>query len=170
MRRKSIIIGMIAAIVVLGLFFAFLRPTAIGGDTRYLVVMSGSMEPSLRVGSVVVVREGEVNPLREGDIICFRRGSSLVTHRIYEVFDNGEFRTKGDVNEEPDGWVVRREDVVGKVMFVVPYLGYLGHLVRTPIGFVGLIIIPAALIIVNEARNILKQAKRVKRGRRRRAR
>jgi len=53
-----------------------------------------------------------------------------------------------------------RGKVVGKAIFTIPYVGYIGYFVRTPIGFMLLIIIPASLIIIIEIRNIIKELKK----------
>ena len=84
--------------------------------------------------------------------------STSITHRIINVTDGG-FITKGDANEDPDQWTVKRENVIGKVTFTIPYSGYTGYFVRTPIGFILLIIIPATLLIINEIIKIIKYQK-----------
>ena len=81
-----------------------------------------------------------------------------ITHRIINITDGG-FITKGDANEDPDQWTVKRENVIGKVTFTIPYTGYTGYFVRTPIGFILLIIIPATLLIIHEIIKIIKYQK-----------
>jgi len=54
---------------------------------------------------------------------------------------------------------VKKEDVIGKVVAVIPYMGYLGYFVRTPIGFAILIIMPAIILIILEIREIIKKPK-----------
>lgn len=68
------------------------------------VVLSGSMEPEIPTGSVVVVdgRKKEWNP---GDVITYRRGNMVVTHRIVEKSEEGYY-TKGDANAEEDAGIV----------------------------------------------------------------
>lgn len=55
---------------------------------------------------------------------------------------------------------MKKENVIGKLILTVPFIGYLGYFVRTPIGFILLIIIPASLIIIIEIRNIVKELKK----------
>jgi len=55
---------------------------------------------------------------------------------------------------------VKKEDVIGKVVAVIPYMGYLGYFVRTPIGFAILITMPATILIILEIREIIKETKR----------
>jgi len=54
---------------------------------------------------------------------------------------------------------VKRENIIGKVIFTIPYIGYIGYFVRTPIGFILLIIIPATLLITHEITKIIKYQK-----------
>lgn len=55
---------------------------------------------------------------------------------------------------------MRKENVTGKAVSTIPYVGYIGYFVRTPIGFILLIIIPASLIIIMEIRNIIREVKK----------
>jgi signal peptidase len=144
-------------IVVAAIFLIFYRPVSLWGDTRYEPVYTGSMEPAIPVGGVVVIKTVDPESLREGDIICFKiSGPTTITHRIINITEEG-FITKGDANEDPDQGIVKRENIVGKALFTIPYLGYLSHFVRTPLGFILLIVIPASLIIIMEIRNIMKE-------------
>lgn len=86
------------------------------------VVLSGSMEPEIPTGSVVVVdgRKKEWNP---GEVITYRRGNMVVTHRIVEKSEEG-YRTKGDVNAEEDAGIVPEKQVIGNVIAVLPWIGF----------------------------------------------
>jgi signal peptidase len=157
--RKTIKISLIVGIVItIAVFMLFYRPVSLRGDTRYEPVYTGSMEPAIPVGSVVVIKPVDPESLREGDIICFELSgpTTTITHRIINITEEG-FITKGDANEDPDQWIVRRENIVGKALFTIPFMGYLVHFVRTPMGFILLIVIPASLIIIMEIRNIVKE-------------
>jgi len=124
------------------------------------------MEPTVPVGSIVVVRKVNPEDVKVGDVIAFETGKSRVIHRVIEkVFENSSFyfKTKGDANEDPDSWIVKPEDVCGALMLTIPYYGYLIHFAGTPIGFALFILVPAIILIVNEVRNIPKCRKGVKR-------
>ena len=155
-KKTAEIILTVCAVTVAAVFLMFYRPVSLAGDTLYEPVYTGSMEPAIPVGGLVVIKPVDPETLREGDIICFRFSESTsVTHRIVNVTDEG-FTTKGDANEDPDQGIVEKENVIGKVVFIVPFIGYLGYFVRTPIGFILLIILPAGLIIIMELGNIAK--------------
>ena len=96
-----------------------------------IAVMSGSMSPTFNRGDAVVINKlnnKEKDELKKGDIIQFVSGTKYVVHRIVEItndeFGNKLFVTKGDHNNTIDANAVAFEDVIGKVSFVVPYIGY----------------------------------------------
>ncbi|MBA7473072.1 hypothetical protein ES707_08406 [subsurface metagenome] len=129
------------------------------------VIMSGSMEPAVQVGSIVVTQKIDVDNVNAGDIIVFHRSDSKTLHRVIEKIvenDSYYFRTKGDANEDPDPWLVQPEQVQGTLLLTVPYYGYLLYYAGTPIGFVLMVIVPAALLIGNEVKKIIKLKKEEK--------
>ena len=161
--RKLVKIALIIGVAaIIAIFLLFYRPVSLAGDTRYEPVYTGSMEPAIPVGSVVVIKPVDPETLKVGDIICFQLSEpTSITHRIINITNEG-FITKGDANEDPDQWIVKKENVIGKAVFTIPFIGYIGYFVRTPIGFILLIIIPASLIIIIEIRNIAKELRKQK--------
>ena len=93
-----------------------------------VVVISGSMRPTLDVGDVVIVVKVPVDSIEPGDIIQFREAEGIATvHRVVEVQEvegNTVFVTKGDDNSAPDPEPVLSDNVVGKVIFNVPKIGW----------------------------------------------
>ena len=98
-------------------------------DISGYVVVSGSMEPAIPVGSYVYSRNCEPKTLKRGDVIVFSRASEdsiPVTHRVVENRTGEEsIITKGDANPVEDFSPVAYENVMGKVILSVPYLGKL---------------------------------------------
>jgi signal peptidase len=164
---RKIIKKIISALIVIALLvpaLIYIAPFLVGGSFSR-VVMSGSMEPAIPVGSIVVVKKVNAEDVEVGDVIAFQTGESGTMHRVVEkVVEDGSFyfRTKGDANEDPDPWIVKPEDVSGALMLTIPYYGYLLHFAGTPIGFALFILVPAIILIANEVRNILKCRKGVK--------
>jgi signal peptidase len=121
-------------------------------------VFSGSMEPELKVGGVVVTRPVEAAEIKVGDILTFYPPLSeqLTSHRVIEIKEGSElsFQTKGDANEDPDPFIVPAQNVVGKICFHIPYLGYFSQAVKTRLGFLLALGIPALIIIIMELKNI----------------
>ena len=164
--KRLLAIG-IAAVFTIPLMFCVILPT-IQGSMHFLIVLSGSMSPEINAGDVVVSMRVNPDEINVDDVITFRykdRPENFITHRVVNVInENGNlsFVTKGDANEDPDQRIVESSELVGKVAFVIPYLGYLPHFARTKIGFVTLVIIPGSLIITNEIWNIIKTLKKKK--------
>lgn len=92
-----------------------------------IAIASGSMEKELYVGDVVIVKKCNANDIVNGDIIQYQMKGYTVIHRVIEKKQkNGEyyFTTKGDNNPSKDKESVKEEQVLGKVIFKVKYLGY----------------------------------------------
>lgn len=120
-------------------------------------VMTGSMEPDIPVGSLIVVEQTPVQELQPGDVISFySRDPSLEgavnTHRIVDMAKEGEeylFQTKGDANNVADRYITQEEDVIGKVIFTSLILGKLIRLASNPLIFLPLIVLPLAVILIH---------------------
>lgn len=164
MKKVKFVGICLLSLVVLGALYV--APSIITGSTKFLIVLSGSMDPVMRVGDVVVITHVEPEDVSVGDIIAHKdpsgRENVIITHRVYrveEVIEDGGntlgFKTKGDANEDIDQYVVSQGDIVGKAVFLIPFLGYLFHYAREPMVFISLVIIPAGLIIADELRKII---------------
>lgn len=131
---------------------------------RLFNVMSGSMEDTLPVGSVIIVAEQETEALAEGDIITFISNDPLfygeiVTHRIIEIADfqgSVMFITKGDANEDRDQAAAIPANVIGKVVFNIPLLGYVLNFIRTKLGYFLICLLPCMVILVIEVINLVR--------------
>lgn len=133
----------------------------IPGGVKTFVVQSGSMEPAIRTGSVVVVKGAASYAV--GDVITFGPRSKTkppTTHRIIEVKADGNFVTKGDANEDEDIRTVSRYEVIGKVVFSIPWVGYAVAAAQKPWGFAIIVVIPAAIIIWEEMGKIWTEVKK----------
>jgi signal peptidase len=90
------------------------------------VVASGSMRPAFDVGDIAITVQTSASEIRQGDVLRYLRNSEFIVHRVVEVHNvNGAifFITKGDANNVPDD-PVRQDAVVGKVLYVIPKLGW----------------------------------------------
>jgi signal peptidase len=115
------------------------------------------MEPAIKTGSVVVVKPAD--SYKVGDVITFgpvSKTKSPTTHRIAEIKD-GNYLTRGDANNAEDMRTVSRYEIIGKVIFSVPYVGYAVAAAQKPWGFGLIIVVPAVLIIYEEAQKIRKE-------------
>ena len=98
-------------------------PSFLGVKTY--VIISGSMEPNIEIGDIVVGKAEE--NLDIGDVISYRKGQSVITHRITQINknENGEieYRTQGDNNNVEDEESIKPSNIEGKVIKIVPKLG-----------------------------------------------
>ena len=121
-------------------------------------VMSGSMEPAIKVGGAVVSQKVDPSTVEEGDIITYYspEHGTLTTHRVREVRQGNSlsFQTKGDANEDPDTYTVSADRVMVKVRLHVPYIGYPSQFAKSPLGFLTMIAIPGLIIILLELRDV----------------
>lgn len=96
-------------------------------NTPFLTVASDSMYPTLQKGDVIII-SGDTSNLHVGDIIIFNIGNKYVVHRIVEIklIDNvNYFITKGDNNITRDPFSITQQQIVGKVVGVIPLVGYI---------------------------------------------
>lgn len=168
-RLVGLLVSAVVALALVGIILFFVVPRVLHWDVQ--VVMSGSMEPAMPVGSVVLVRPVDAEAVAVGDIITFRRQGSpdLVTHRVVEVVhgDSLSFRTRGDANEEPDTSLVPADALRGRVWVTIPYLGYVAQHARQPWGFLLLVGLPGGLIIAGELFRIFTTLRRGRQGKHR---
>ena len=123
---------------------------------RIYSVQTGSMEPAIKVGDLIFIKEED--NYKEGDIVTFFSGTgksrTVMTHRITESNTDDTYTTKGDANTVTDVDTVLKKDILGKYFFKIPLLGYPINFVRTPLGFLILIFIPSIIIGYEEVRKI----------------
>ena len=140
---------------------------SIKNTPRFFEVLSGSMEPAIHTGSVVVVIQE--SQYKIGDVVTFGKISKTeisTTHRIianHAVEGIIFFSTKGDANNSPDIHEITKRDIQGKVLFSIPYIGYILDFARKPIGLLIIILIPSIFIIYDEIRKIVFEVKKIKR-------
>lgn len=92
-----------------------------------VAIATGSMEKELKVGDVAIIKKCKANDVNVGDIIEYNMGDFTVIHRIIEkVQRNGSyyFVTKGDNNTARDLEDVKEDQLIGKVVFKIRYIGY----------------------------------------------
>lgn len=113
-----------------------------------LVVLTGSMSPTYKTGSVIYYHEVEQKELKKGDVITYKLNEKdLITHRIYAINDDKTYVTKGDANNNVDPMVVKYDKIIGKVAKVyIPYVGYYVAFINTN----PWVIVLVALILVSE--------------------
>ena len=128
---------LVAIVVVLALLLVGARFIGLNVYT----VLSGSMEPTYHVGSLIYVKDVDTDELKAGDVITYMLDEdTIVTHRIVDVIPDEtdpsiiRFQTKGDANDSVDGSLVHYKNVIGTPVFSIPKLGYLANYSQKPPG------------------------------------
>ena len=105
---------------------------------QVFTVLSGSMEPQYPTGGCVYVKPVDADSLAVGDVITFRLSANTVaTHRIIDVVQQDGttlFYTKGDANDSADNNPVTSDRIIGKVLFGLPWLGFLAAFIQSTSG------------------------------------
>ena len=132
------------------------------------VVLTGSMLPGIQIKDVVVTKKIPAEELKEGDIITFLSSDTrlvgvTVTHRIKEKFYDSAtkkytYRTKGDNNNVEDMALAEDANVLGKVMFRIPKLGYIQDLLAAKGGWIIAVLVPCLGIL---SYDIMKLGKKI---------
>lgn len=160
------LLGSLIMLVVILLCLALAAPRLAGIKT--FVVISGSMEPAIPVGSMVYSKAVDPKTLETGDVIVFYSSNAPqgggtgevipVTHRVVlNDTTNGEITTKGDANEKNDISKVTYLNVEGKVIFHIPQLGYLAAPMSSLMGKMALALIILAGYILTEVGSSLRK-------------
>ncbi|MGW0966405.1 signal peptidase I [Streptomyces sp. NPDC002516] len=139
-RVVSALLSLVVVLLAVG--FAVAAYSVKSGDWEASSVLSGSMEPKLPTGSVVIAQREPVTSLKVGDVVIFHRPDEpdrQVVHRIVAITPSEQgpvLQTKGDANRTKDPWHVRPDgDTAWIVRHDVPYLGYVVTSIRTETGF-----------------------------------
>jgi signal peptidase len=138
-----------------GLFAIVTLPSVFG--YRSLTVISGSMVPTLGVGSIVIDEVISPPQARPGDIVTFKDPlhPRQLTHRLQKVRVEGDtyyMTTLGDANDVPEHWTVPRTGHIGRVVAHLPKLGYARQWLSSRyarLGAMGIVLLFGALMLVD---------------------
>ena len=155
---------LVATLAMLGFVGLVVGPKLVAGWQPF-VVYTGSMEPSIPVGSIVMVQPVPFEDLAVGDVITFSRPTSPqvpITHRVVDIermLDTNAWRvtTRGDANPDPDVWTVASDQIVGRVVYGIPLAGYALVWIAAPIGKLALLGLIVVALAIEVAMNRLRR-------------
>ncbi|HLE58747.1 MAG TPA: signal peptidase I [Candidatus Limnocylindria bacterium] len=108
-----------------------------------VVIVGGSMEPGIQLGSLVVLEHVDAGGVHAGDVLTIRADNGvLITHRVARVVASRGttyVELQGDANPSPDPTLVESSSIVGRVSVVLPVAGYVVAMAATPIGLLSLL-------------------------------
>ena len=159
MKKRSATSGIIKDIIIVVIGIAIIwigLRVAFGTENPFYVVSSGSMVPNLNIFDVIVVNGNiSFDQLKVGDIIVFNRPvihDKVIVHRVAEFLNKNPLiiRTKGDANPGSipgTDFPISKEDYIGKVVYVIPQIGYVTRILTPPINYVIIAVIVGIMVV-----------------------
>ena len=134
------------------------------------VIVSGSMEPIIKVRDAVLVRRYDPDDIKVGDVVTYRATDEtyygiLITHRVVDIqYENGKklYITKGDHNPTIDRSPIEDSQIYGKVVMRIPKIGYIKYFLISSYGWIIAIVVPSLGIIIYDIMKIFKNIKNPK--------
>lgn len=176
---KKVILGILNAISIALIVFAvaalLIVVTTRSGEAPNFFgysmfrVLTGSMEPELPVGSMVIVKRISPEEVKIGDIITFFSTDPTLqggvnTHRVIDIDNSGMdilFTTKGDANQFKDEYGAVGSNLIGVVIYCSTFLGTAVRLASNPVIFFPLLVIPLGIILISNLVSTVKTAKKL---------
>lgn len=154
MKKVSIVFKTLSAILLIGTILICVPltiPRFFGCDIY--AVISGSMEPAIPTGSLVLVKAVEDSTVEVDDVIAYYSDSdngAIITHRVVDnQVISGQFITKGDANPSNDPTPVDYDRYIGKVIFSVKYLGYIASFLDQTAGKIAVVSVVLIAVLLN---------------------
>lgn len=131
------------------------------------VILTDSMVPNINVDDAVITMRVDSSKIKKNDVITFissdpSHSGITITHRVVGINTTSDgkiaYRTKGDHNNVEDRTLVNSENVLGKVMLRIPYIGKLQKLLTTSYGWIFLIVLPCIFIILSDIFKLFKKS------------
>ena len=131
----------------------------IGRGMVLMVVLSGSMTPLMLPGDAIIVAPADPEEIGVGDVVVFQYPGQdermVITHRIIGVdMDTGLYSTKGDANTVPDYFSVSKDDIIGRPVFLIPFIGFASEMKKQIILL--MVILPSLLLGILEVRKLMQ--------------
>lgn len=127
------------AIATISVVFVFFSTGFLG--VQPTIIYSGSMKPTIDVGDIVIISKTPPEEIHIGDIVQYRTQNIPIVHRVHEIYNENNtifFITKGDANDNPDSEPILSENIMGKVIFNIPKIGWLPIFFKYMISKIGL--------------------------------
>ncbi|MEM2840130.1 MAG: signal peptidase I [Candidatus Bathyarchaeia archaeon] len=154
-KTREVIKLLVLSALVISLSYCGWATLKLAWSTEHpiLVVVSGSMIPTLNVGDIIFIKGVTPKEINVGTIMVFHSPKdydTLIVHRVVEKIDKGGvtyFKTKGDYNRYIDSWEVPESHIVGVFTGRIPYVGVIVMRLREPAGTTFIIILIVILIV-----------------------
>ena len=128
------------------------------------IIVSGSMEPIIKVNDAIVIKRTDATNIKVGDVITYKSVEPsyygiMITHRVIDIInENGvtKYVTKGDHNETRDINPISIDQVYGKFIMRIPKIGYIQYFLATAYGWIIAIVIPCLGIIIYDIMKLVR--------------
>lgn len=112
------------------------------------IIKTNSMEPTISINDVVIAKKVEKEKIKTGDVITFLQNGEVITHRITKIDENGDYTTKGDNNNIEDTFKITFDNIEGKHILTIPYLGKIVQALDNQIVFLIITLIVLIFIFI----------------------
>ena len=112
------------------------------------IIKTNSMEPTIKINDVVITKKVQKSEIKVGDVITFFQEGEVITHRITKIDENGEYTTKGDNNNIEDTFKITYENIEGKHILTIPYLGAIVKMLDNKIVFLIITLIVLIFMLI----------------------
>ncbi|CCY94719.1 putative uncharacterized protein [Firmicutes bacterium CAG:884] len=149
-KVRDVMVSIFTIIVIIACWYAIIVKMILKVDVPMvggysaLIVLSGSMEPTIKTGEVIVIHAQKDYKIK--DILTYREGGILVTHRIVDETET-TYTTRGDANNTDDP-PIKKTQAIGKTIFHIPYLGKAILFVQSPIGLASVLAVLIGLKVM----------------------
>lgn len=120
------------------------------------IIKTNSMEPTISINDVVIAKKVEKQDIKTGDVITFLQKGEVITHRITQIDENGDYTTKGDNNNIEDIFKINYDNIEGKHVLTIPYLGAIVRALDNKIVF----LIITLIVLIFMLMTIINQEKK----------
>ena len=116
-----------------------------------LIVLTDSMFPQIHKGDLIICQTIDPKDVKVGDVISFfdpeGNGTSVVTHQVIEILEDGSFRTKGTNNNTPDDLPVPTDNLVGIYRSRIAGAGHVALFLQSTPGLIVCVVLPIVLLV-----------------------
>lgn len=129
-----------------------------------LILYHGSMQPTLNINDVIIVKDCDIKELKIDDIITFNKDKKIISHRIIKKIEKNDkffFLTQGDNNNIEDKGLIEEKQIYGKVIFKIPKVGIIVRLLQNKKGFMQIAIFVIIIFVLISMKSEEKNRRKI---------
>ena len=129
-----------------------------------LILYHGSMQPTININDVIIVKDCDIKELKIDDIITFNKDKKIISHRIIKKIEKNDkffFLTQGDNNNIEDKGLIEEKQIYGKVIFKIPKVGIIVRLLQNKKGFMQIAIFVIIIFVLISMKSEEKNRRKI---------